>query len=430
MKRKLRITGRKRKKIRILSDYVKSKYIALIDCDSFFVSCERTLTPELKGLPVSVVSGERGCVLARSREAKALGVPMGIPLFQAVEKYPQCIYLNANHYNYAKISRQVMSIIKDYSPSVEIYSIDEAFVDLTGLTKLYKKNYFQIAKDIQQKVLRELDIPVTIGISRTKTLAKLASDKAKNTSTRISLVGKAHIHQLLWHTDIQEVWGIGKNLGTRLKGLGIRTALDYVNKDNLWIKKRFGKNGLAIKSELLGWSVSPINSTKELPKSISDTKSFVEFSSDLQFLKNELAIHIHEVCTRLRKINCKCSTVGIVLKTKDFYTLYEKVKLSSPADFEFDISGVVFPILEKLFNPTVLYRSIGVVVEDIHSANEEQLLLFSDNKSCEKMAKLGQSLDKLEQKFGRNIVSTGFVNKNISFKQGFLTSPNFDIEDN
>lgn len=426
----MRITGKRRKRTRILSSYVKNKYIALIDCDSFFVSCERALTPELKGLPVSVVSGERGCVLARSREAKALGVPMGIPLFQAVEKYPQCIYINANHYNYSKISHQVMSIIKDYSPEVEVYSIDEAFVDLTGLTKLYKKNYFYLAEEIQQKILREADIPVTIGISRTKTLAKLASDKAKNTSTRISLVGKSHINQLLWYTDIQEVWGIGKHLGVKLKGLGVRTALDYVNKDDLWIKKRFGKNGLAIKSELLGQSISPINPVRELPKSISDTKSFVEFSSDLQFLKNELAIHIHEVCSRLRKINCKCSTVGILLKTKEFYTLYEKVKLQSPVDFEFDISNAVFPILEKLFNPTILYRSIGIVAEDIHLANEEQLLLFNDNVSCEKTSKLGQSIDKLEKKFGRNIVSTGFVNKDIQFKQGFLTSPNLDFEDN
>ena len=131
------------------------KYIALIDCDSFFVSCERVRTPELNGLPVSVVSGERGCVISRSREAKMLGVPMGIPLFQAVEKYPECIYINANHYNYTKISQQVMSILKEYSPNVEVYSIDEAFVDFTGLTKLYKKNYFKLAREIQKRILEE-----------------------------------------------------------------------------------------------------------------------------------------------------------------------------------------------------------------------------------------------------------------------------------
>ena len=185
------------------------KYIALIDCDSFFVSCERKLNPELKGLPVSVVSGERGCVISRSGEAKMLGVPMGIPLFQAVEKYPECIYISANHYNYTKISKQVMAILKEVSPNVEVYSIDEAFIDFTGLTKLYKKNYYKIARDLQKRILEEVDIPVSIGVSRTKTLAKLASDKAKNTSTRIALVGKCSIEHLLSFTDIQEVWGIG-----------------------------------------------------------------------------------------------------------------------------------------------------------------------------------------------------------------------------
>ena len=156
------------------------KYIALVDCDSFFVSCERKLNPELNGLPVSVVSGERGCVIARSREAKLLGVPMGIPLFQAVEKYPKCIYIPANHYAYTKISQMVMAILKDFSPNVQVYSIDEAFVDFTGLTKLYGKNYYQLGAELQKQVWDSVNIPVTIGVSTSKTLAKLASDKAKN----------------------------------------------------------------------------------------------------------------------------------------------------------------------------------------------------------------------------------------------------------
>lgn len=400
-----------------------SKYIALIDCDSFFVSCERKLNPELKGIPVSVVSGERGCVISRSREAKALGIPMGIPLFQAVEKYPECIYISANHYAYTKISKMVMNILKEYSPNVEVYSIDEAFVDLTGLTKLYKKNYYKLVSEIQQRILREVDIPVSIGVSRTKTLAKLASDKSKNTSTHIALVGKLGINQLLWHTDIQEVWGIGRRLGVKLRSLGVRTAQDYVLKDDKWIKNKFGKNGLSIKAELMGIIVSPINTKAELPKSISDTKSFLEFSSDLTFLKNELSIHIHESCTRLRKIDCKCRTIGIILKTKEFQTFYEKVELQVPTDFEFEISRSIFPILEKLFNSNTLYRSIGIVLEDFTQCSQEQLLLFDNNQKREQSEKLGKSLDKLEQKFGRNIVRTGFVNKNVPFKQGFLTTP-------
>ena len=397
------------------------KYIALIDCDSFFVSCERKLNPELKG--VAVVSGERGCVISRSKEAKMLGLPMGLPLFQAVQRVPECIYISANHYAYTKISKQVMNILKDFSPNVEVYSIDEAFVDFTGLTKLYKKNYFKLARELQKRIADEVDIPVTIGISRSKTLAKLASDKAKNTSARIAVIGKCGIHHLLEFTEIQEVWGIGRKLGVRLRGLGVRTALDFINKDDKWVKSKFGKNGLTSKAELSGIMVSPISNEVELPKSISDTKSFLEFSSDLQFLKNELSIHIHESCARLRKIDCKCATIGVLLKTKDFRTLYSKVQLDIPTDFEFEISRAAFPLLTEMFNSREVYRSVGIVLEDFKEKAEEQLTLFSNNEKKEQNEKLGQSLDKLEKKFGRNIVRTGFTNKEVPFKQGFLTSP-------
>ena len=399
------------------------KYIALIDCDSFFVSCERRRNPELNNIPVSVVSGERGCVISRSREAKILGVPMGIPLFQAVEKYPECIYITANHHAYTIISKQVMTILKDFSPNVEVYSIDEAFADFTGLTKLYGKNYYGLAYELQQKILSETDIPVSIGVSRTKTLAKLASDKAKSTRCRISLVGRAAVNELLKHTDIQEVWGIGRKIGSKLKGYGISTAFDYVMRDDEWIKSKFGKNGLAVKAELNGIITSAIDSSYELPKSISDTKSFLEFSSDLNFLKNELSIHIHDTCARLRRINCKCSTIGILLKTKDFRTYYEKISLKNPTNFEFEISREAFPVLERIYSKDILYRSIGIVLEDFNNCGEEQLILFDDNLKREQNEKLGKSLDRLEEKFGRNIVRTGFVNKNVPFKQGFLTKP-------
>ena len=400
------------------------KYIALVDCDSFFVSCERKLNPALKNLPISVVSGERGCVISRSREAKTMGVPMGIPLFQAVEQYPECIYIQANHYAYTKISRSVMEILKNFSPYVQVYSIDEAFVDFTGLTKLYGNNYYQLAHELQQKVLQETDIPVSIGVSTTKTLAKLASDKAKNTKNRISIAGKKSSIKLLKNTEIGEVWGVGNRLRPKLNGYGIKTAYDFVGKDEEWIKKRFGKNGLIIRAELMGIMISPITNTIELPKSISDSKSFLEFTSDLNFLKNELSIHIHDVCTRLRKIDCKCSAVGIFLKTKDFKTLYEKINTDIPLDFEFDISKVAFELLEKMFVSDILYRSVGIVLENFSQNSTEQLMLFDENTAKRtKNEQLGKSLDKLEKKFGRNIVRTGFINKDVPFKQGFLTTP-------
>lgn len=399
------------------------KYIALIDCDSFFVSCEQKVNPSLCEKPVSVVSGNRGCVISRSKEAKKIGVKMGMPLFQAEKLFPNAIFINANHYLYTTISKQVMSILKNISPFVQIYSIDEAFVDLTGLTKVYKMNYYKLAKYIQDKILNEVGIPVSIGVSRSKTLAKLASDYSKDKNIRITLIGKRKILKFLKETSVEDIWGIGRKLSEKLKSYYIKSAFDFVNKDDEWIKIRFGKNGLFIKYELLGDLLSLVSNEVSLPKSISDTKSFDEFTSDLKYMKNELQIHIHEVCSRLRKINSKCSTIGLLLKTKDFQCFYVKRKLKNSTNFEFDISKIAFEELEKIYDKNVIYRSIGIVLEDFKSQTQEQIGLFDENPNKIPHEKLGKALDKLEKKYGKNIVKTGFTTNNIQFKQGFLTSP-------
>ena len=398
----------------------EQKYIALIDCDSFFVSCERKLNPKLNAKPVCVVSGDRGCVIARSIEAKELGIPMGHPLFMAQKEFPKAIYINANHYNYAQISDQVMSFLKNFSPTVEVYSIDEAFVDLTGLSKLYKKNYYDLAKYIRDQIAQEVGIPVSVGVSRTKALAKLASDKSKITEDHVCIAGKCGITRLLKSSEIGEVWGIGRRLEPKLRGHGIFTAYDYIQKNDLWLKSRFGKLGLELKYELMGNMINKISTEIQLPKSIMDTKSFSEFSSDLNYLKNELMIHIHSACRKLRRVDCKCATIGVIIKTKDFRTYVEKINLEHATNFEFEISEFAIPILEKLFDAQTIYRSVGILLENFNSSSNEQKSLFENTVRREKNEKLGQSLDKLEAKFGRNIVTTGFTGK-VDYKQDFIS---------
>ncbi len=398
----------------------EQKYIALIDCDSFFVSCERKLEPRLNGKPVCVVSGERGCVIARSIEAKEMGIPMGHPLFMAKKEFPKAIYINANHYNYAQISEQVMSFLKQFSPTVEVYSIDEAFVDLTGLSKLYKKNYYDLAKYIRDEIAQQVGIPVSVGVSRTKALAKLASDKSKKTVDHVYITGKCGITRLLKSSEIGEIWGIGRKLEPKLRGHGIYTAFDYVQKNDSWLKSRFGKLGLELKYELMGNQINRISIEKQIPKSIMDTKSFPKFSSDLNYLKNELMIHIHSACRKLRKADCKCGTIGVIIKTKDFRTFVEKINLEHKTNFEFEISEYAIPILEKLFNKSEIYRSIGILLENFNSCDNEQKSLFEDTSRREKNEKLAKSLDKLEAKFGRNIVATGFTGK-VDYKQDFIS---------
>jgi nucleotidyltransferase/DNA polymerase involved in DNA repair len=182
---------------------VKQRVIALVDCDSFFVSCEQKRNPSLKGKPVCVISNKEGCVISRAREAKQMGIRMGEPLFMAKKEHPKGIYIVADHEYYSFVSAQVMMILKDFSPYVQIYSVDEAFVDFTGLKNLYKKNYYRLAQYLRKRILDEVDIPVSIGVSSTKTLSKLASDKAKKVKNGIYLIGKRKIIRELKNTKIK-----------------------------------------------------------------------------------------------------------------------------------------------------------------------------------------------------------------------------------
>ena len=389
----------------------KQKVIALVDCDSFFVSCEQKRNPELKGKPVCVLSNNDGCVISRSKEAKKMGVRMGEPYFMCKKEHPKAIYITADHEYYSFVSHQVMSILKDFSPLVQIYSVDEAFVDLTGLTKLYKRNYKKLAIYLRQKVLDEADIPVSIGVSSTKTLSKLASDKSKHMQEGVYLIGRRKIEKELKDTRIEEIWGIGRRLSVGLKKHGIINALELVRKDDKWLDKEIGIHGIEMKHELLGEMVSPVTNAEKLPKSIQNTQAFGIFTSDFNYIKNELNKHIHTSCRKLRSYNTKCMQIGVMLRTKDFRVFYTKKDLLTPVDFELEISNIAIKLLEEIYDPNILYRSTGVTLEKIGEQGSEQLSLYSDNTDLEKKAKLAQCFDKLESKFGKNIIKTGFYSK-------------------
>ena len=394
-------------------DMAKKHVIALVDCDSFFVSCEQSVNPDLKGKPVCVMSGRGQCVISRSKEAKKLGIRMGMPYFQIEGQMKKAVFINANHELYCQISEKVMDVLKSFSPKVEIYSIDEAFVELTGLERLYKKNYLEIAQMIRQEVLDKVDIPVSIGVSSSKFLAKLASDKAKKADEGVFLVGSRKIIPLLEKTSIDEIWGIGKNLSIMLRKHGILTAYELISQDDLWLNKQIGIHGLEMKHELLGEMVSPVSNEIKLPKSIQKTSALAKFSSDKNYLKNSLNYHIHRACVKLRKINAKCKGVSIFLRTKDFKVYCEKKVLNVSTDFELEISDIVFELLEKIYNPNILYRSTGVILDTFVFNNEAQMSLFSDNVVDERKEKLSKCFDKLEQKFGKDIIQTGFIKKDV-----------------
>ncbi len=393
----------------------KQKYIALVDCDSFFVSCEQKKNPELKNKPVCVLSNNDGCVISRSKEAKQMGVRMGEPYFMAKKEHPKAIYITASHEYYHAVSAMVMTVLKNFSPYVQIYSVDEAFIDLTGLAKYYKKNYYELAKYLRQIILDIVDIPVSIGVSSSKTLAKLASDKAKNTTDHVYLIGKRKITKELKNTPIEDIWGIGRRLTVSLKKSGILTSQELVERSDAWLDKKIGIHGLEMKHELLGKMTSEISNTENQPKSIQNTRAFGIFTSDFNYIKNELNKHIHTSCRKLRRYETKCLQIGVMLRTKDFKVFYAKKDLPAPTDFELEVSQAAIELLKEIYNPNILYRATGVVLEKIGEQKTEQLSLYTNLGVDKRKEKLAKCLDSLEAKFGKNIVKTGFSdNKSIS----------------
>jgi len=381
-----------------------AKEIALIDCDSFFVSCEQLVNPSLLNKPVCVMSNNDGCVVARSREAKQLGIKMGMPVFLAKKEYPNAIYLSGNMALYGEISARVMTRLKEFSPLVEVYSVDEAFLDLTGLRRLYRKPYLEVAREIRGKIKDEVGIPVSIGISQSKTLAKLATERAKK-GEGFYRIGFREISDELKHTPLIDIWGIGSNTSAFLNKYGIRTAYELTLIEDSRIKKLLGKKGLELKYELMGQCIYPVTDEYVPPKSIQKTSSFAKFTSDENYIKKSLYYHTHRACTKLRKLGLKAKVAGVMLRTKDFKVYVEKAVLFQPTDWEFDIIKAVNFVFERIYNQNVIYRSSGIYLEDL--TKESQMSLFSSVPELEKNKKLSQAWDRLENKYGRGVIITG-----------------------
>lgn len=383
--------------------------IGLVDCDSFFASCEQLYNPSLIGQPVCVMSNNDGCVVARSKEAKSVGVKMGMPVFQAKKMFPQVHYITGNLGRYGEISARVMQKLKDFTPTIEIYSIDEAFIDFTGLRQLYRKPYPAIAKDIRTSIKNDIGIPVSIGISNTKPLAKLATERAKGLNG-IYYIHPRRINEELKNTNIIEIWGIGRNTDALLKKFGIITAYDFVIQNDSWIKKILGKKGLELKKELLGDCLSPVSDREVLPKSIQKTSSFAKFTDNPEYIKSSLHYHAHRACKKLRSLGLKSKTIGVMLRTKDFHVIYAKIALISPTDWEFEIYDAIDKLFEELYIKNVIYRSSGIILENLYE--EVQLSLFGAPSQSEKHKKLALAWDKLENKYGKNtIIAGGFEYK-------------------
>ena len=297
-----------------------------------------------------------------------------------------------------------------YTPEVEQYSIDEAFLDLTGLKKLYRCSYEEIIAKIKTEIEAEIGVPVSIGLAPTKTLAKLACEKAKKDKNLNGLcrIYRHDIDEILKRTQIEDIWGIGKNSAALFHKYGIYKCSEIVKQNDFWLKKIWGKRGLELKMELAGESANPVQSKIELPKSIQKTSAFSHFTQDKDYIKGSLHYHSHQVCSKLRKLGLQTEIIFVMLRTKDFRVYTEKIVLPEPTDSEFLVNQYADKLLDKLYDKNIIYRSSGIYADKLSEKASSQLFLFEDEKT-KKAKKIAQVWDNIEKKYGRNSFQIGIT---------------------
>lgn len=382
------------------------KIIALVDCDSFFVSCEQKDNPVLKNKPVCTLTSvnARGVVVSRSKEAKALGIQMGAPYFQIKDEYNGVYFLPVRHERYEEISSLVMERLKKFSPDVEIVSVDEAFVDLTGLKKLYNKSYTDIIKDIRADILKEVDIPVSIGLSTSKTLAKLASDMAKKHGG-IFVIRPEKIFDITKDVLMKDVAGIGAQTARVLEYHNIYRVGDFVSKEAFWIRNKISYAAEKLYYELKGQPISLVDSKISPPQSIQDTKSFEEFTSDKAFLIGRLNYHIHKSSQKLRMWEGYTKEISVTLRTKNFQVFEKNLRLPMATNSEKTLLKAAISLVEVMYSPAVVYRSLGVTLKNLSFGKEKQISLFEQEKFEDD--KISHLIDSIEEKFGKNSIRLG-----------------------
>ena len=378
---------------------------ALVDCNNFFVSCERVFQPWLEGKAVVVLSNNDGCVVARSNEAKAMGIKMGTPFFQIKELNTrgQLAVRSSNYKLYGDMSARVMHVLKRSAPEVEIYSIDEAFM---VLDKLSPEQYTTLCHELVRRVRQWIGIPISIGIAPTKTLAKLASHFAKRYKAYRGVCAideEEKRSKALSLTPISEVWGIGRRLTPKLQASGIHTAADFASKSLSWVDKKMGLVGVRTWQELNG--IPAIEKESEQRRqSICTSRSFAEFVTD----KEELSLRISDFAAacakKLRKEKSVAGRIAVFLRTNPFrsdlpqYSPSLEMELDPPDNSSQVIVGSALQLLDKIYSPGFHYKSAGVIVTQTRYAGIMQQALFASEEELlnrEKEKQLSELMDKL-----------------------------------
>jgi len=401
-----------------------------LDANAFFASVEQALNPELKGKPV-VVGKERGIVTAVSYEGKALGIKRGMTIAEVKRRFPQCIILESDYEKYALFSKRMFEILRRFSPVVEEYSIDEAFADLKGLRRYFRCSYEELGYRIKETIKRELGITVSVGISLTKVLSKIASNYRKPDG--LTLISGREIHHYLSEVPVGEVWGIGPQTEALCHKLGLYTALDFAKAKEEFIKKHFTKPHYEIWLELRGIQVYPVvNTERETYKSISKALSFTP-TGDKEFLLAQSAFNLEQACFKARAYGLLAKKLIYFMKDEEFQVYSLEISLPYPTAYPRDLLPLLRSAFERLYKEGRLFRQVGVILTDFTSKRALQLGLFGVTmKHYEREARLYEVVDALNLKYGRTTVIHGVslpVTKERPLKKGnFLRIPLLPVE--
>ncbi len=400
--------------------------VALLDCNSFYASCEKVFRPDLEGRPVVVLSNNDGCIVAMSREAKNLGIPRGIPLFKArpfIEKNNIEVF-SSNYALYADLSRRVMDMISSRVPVIEVYSIDEAFMVLDHLPA----PPLSLCRELRDGIHRGIGIPSSVGVAPTKVLAKIAGGIAKKRPDGIFALGdvdvstpaaasglkpafghEKDINLVLGETPVEGVWGIASNLAGRLRERGVRTALDLKNVDEAWAKQRITLTGLRIVRELKGIPSIVMEETAPAKKGIMSSKSFGRPVTDIKDLLEAAGDYTARAAAKLRSQGSACRLIDIWLTTNRFregdkqYSAGTVVKLDEPTDYLPDLVAAARKGVKSLYKSGYRYKKVAVFLSGIENTKGRQGNLFE--KPDPRKAALMAAADRMASRYGPGTLS-------------------------
>jgi DNA polymerase V len=406
--------------------------IGLIDCNNFYVSCERVFQPRLLRRAVVVLSNNDGCIIARSNEAKALGLKMGTPLFKAqelIEEHNVAVY-SSNYALYGDMSHRVMEALQEFTPEVQVYSIDEAFI---RLDEEYGRTFHARGADIREKVLKWTGIPVSVGIGQTKTLAKIASSAAKKDTLLqgvLDLTPADVQTEVLEQTPVQEVWGVGPAYAKLLKAAGIKTARKLRDADRRWIRQRMTVVGARIVEELRGVSCLPLEQCPSKKKSVTCSRSFGVAVESLAELREAVAIYLSRAAERLRRFRLAAGVVTVFINTNRFspdpqYGNSVTYELAYSTDSTQELLEWALKGLAEIYRPGYRYKKAGVMLNQLVPADQLSRRFFGD-AAFERVRRVQKAVDEINRRHGHDTVRFGAAQPKGRWQTRFLKrSPSY-----